>query len=259
MLHNFTLIHDDIQDQSDLRRHRPTVWSLWDTAQAINAGDALFAAAHMMLIQSRESGLPAETVLELSEALHATTLRIVEGQVLDLGFEARPDVSADEYLTMISGKSAAIIGYACFAGATVAGASDETVSHLAEFGRATGIAFQIRDDLLGVWQPATETGKPEADDIRRRKKSLPVLLLHDSLSDRDWESVSEIYRQEELTPADVAHVLDLMARYEIQPLVQQRVQHWHDIAISHLEAAIPDPSARAELFALADALVDRRA
>lgn len=259
MIHNFTLVHDDIQDRSDLRRHRPTVWSLWDTAQAINAGDALFAAAHMMLLRSRDLGLPAETILELSEALHQTTLRIVEGQVLDLGFETRPDVSADEYLAMIGGKSAAIIGYACFAGATVAGASPETVEHLAEFGRATGIAFQIRDDLIGVWAPAEETGKPAADDIRRRKKSLPVLLLHDSLSDRDWEAVSEIYRQEEIAPEQVAQILDLMERYEIQPLVQQRVQHWHDVAVAHLEAAIPDRNARADLFQLTEALVDRRA
>jgi geranylgeranyl diphosphate synthase type I len=259
MIHNFTLIHDDIQDQSALRRHRPTVWSRWDTAQAINAGDALFAAGHMMLLRGRAAGLSAETLLELSEALHRTTLRIVEGQVLDLGFEARPDVSAGEYLPMIGGKSAAIIGYACFAGATVAGAPAEGVEHLAAFGRATGVAFQIRDDLLGVWQTAAETGKPEADDIRRRKKSLPVLLLRDSMSDQDWETVTEMYRQPELDPAQVQHILDLMERYEIRPLVQQRVQHWHDVAVSHLAAAIPDPAARADLFELTEALVDRRA
>ncbi len=204
-------------------------------------------------------GLSAETILDLSDELHRTTLRIVEGQVLDLGFETRPDVSASEYLTMIGGKSAAIIGYACFAGATVAGASPDATEHLQEFGRATGIAFQIRDDFLGVWQASTETGKPEADDIRRRKKSLPVLLLHDRLSDADWETVAEIYRQTELDASQVQYILDLMEHYEIRPLVQQRVQYWHDVAVSHLEAAIPDPGARAELFELTEALVERRA
>ena len=259
MIHNFTLIHDDIQDHSHLRRHRPTVWALWGAAQAINAGDALFAAAHMMLGRSRDMGLPADMILDLSEELHRTTLRIVEGQVLDLGFESRSDVSADEYLTMIGGKSAAIIAYACFAGGTVARASRDAVEHLERFGQATGIAFQIRDDLLGVWQAKEETGKPQADDIRRRKKSLPVLLLHDRISDRDWEAVAEIYRQDELDAGQVQHVLDLMERYEIRPLVQQRVEHWHDVAVSHLEAAIPDSAARADLFALTEALVDRRA
>ncbi|MEZ4568817.1 MAG: polyprenyl synthetase family protein [Thermomicrobiales bacterium] len=144
MVHNFTLIHDDIQDHSDLRRHRPTVWSLWDTAQAINAGDALFAAAHMMLMRSSDLGLSPTIVLALSSELHRTTLRIVEGQVLDLGFEHRSDVAPDEYLAMIGGKSAAIMRYACFAGATVAEADPEAIEHLAAFGQATGMAFQIR-------------------------------------------------------------------------------------------------------------------
>ncbi|CAN5773010.1 polyprenyl synthetase family protein [soil metagenome] len=259
MLHNFTLIHDDIQDQSDLRRHRPTVWSIWKTAQAINAGDALFAAAHLMLHRSLDAGLAAPVVLELSRELHRTTLRIVEGQVLDLGFESRSDVRPEEYLTMISGKSAAIMRYACFAGATVAGAPAGTVEHLAEFGQATGMAFQIRDDLLGVWQTTDETGKPAADDIRRRKKSLPVLLLRDRLSDSDWETVTEIYRQNELDAGQIQYILDLMHRYEIRPVVQQRVEHWHDVAVSHLKAAVPASEARTDLFELTEALVDRRA
>jgi len=213
----------------------------------------------MMLAKGRELGLRADTILDLSDALHQTTLRIVEGQVLDLGFETRPDVHASEYLTMIGGKSAAIIGYACFAGATVAGASSDVIDHLQEFGKATGIAFQIRDDLLGVWQASKETGKPEADDIRRRKKSLPVLLLGDRLSDADRETITEIYRQPELDPSQIEHVLDLMERYDIQPLVQDHVQYWHDVAVSHLEAAVPDPGARADLFELTESLVDRRA
>src|SRR5690606_32506573 len=177
MIHNFTLIHDDIQDRSELRRHRPTIWALWGTAQAINAGDALFALGHLMLNATREAGVDPATVLDLSTELHHTTLRIVEGQVLDLGFEDRPEVSPREYLTMISGKTAAIIRYACLAGATVAGADAETAAHLAAFGQSLGMGFQIRDDLLGVWGKPEQTGKPEADDIRRRKKSLPILLL----------------------------------------------------------------------------------
>ena len=259
MIHNFTLIHDDIQDQSDLRRHRKTVWNLWDTAQAINAGDALFAAGHMMLLQGHEHGLPPEVILDLSKELHRTTLRIVEGQVLDLGFEDRPDIEPDEYLTMIGGKSAAIIRFACYAGAVVAGGSAETIDHLAAFGQATGMAFQIRDDLLGTWQTAEETGKPAADDIRRRKKSLPVLLLRNQLTDPDWEHVSEMYRQPELGADQIEHILDLMDRYAIRPLVQRQVEHWHATAIEHLEAAVPDQADRAPLLALTESLVDRRA
>jgi len=257
MIHNFTLIHDDIQDRSELRRHRPTIWALWGTAQAINAGDALFALGHLMLNATREAGVDPATVLDLSTELHHTTLRIVEGQVLDLGFEDRPEVSPREYLTMISGKTAAIIRYACLAGATVAGADAETAAHLAAFGQSLGMGFQIRDDLLGVWGKPEQTGKPEADDIRRRKKSLPILLLHDRISDADWELVSGYYRQPELTAAQVGEILTLLDRHQIAPRVQAEVQRWHDDAVAHLAAAIPDPAARAPLEALADALVER--
>ncbi len=257
MIHNFTLIHDDIQDRSDLRRHRPTVWSLWGEAQAINAGDALFALSQLMLNSTRQAGVDSTTVLDLSTELQLTTLHIVEGQVLDLGFEARPDVSAHEYLTMIGGKTAAIIRYACLAGATVARAHEDTVRQLAAFGQSLGMGFQIRDDLLGVWGKPEETGKPEADDIRRRKKSLPVLLLRDRLSDHDWEHVTEMYRQPEISNDQVSEVLDLLDHYEIAPLVQAEVQRWHDEAVEHLTAAIPDPVARGSLEALTDALVER--
>jgi len=259
MIHNFTLIHDDIQDQSELRRHRPTVWALWGTAQAINAGDALFALAHLMLHTTRDLGVDPATVLDLSTELHHTTLRIVEGQALDLSFEDRHEVSPQEYLTMIGGKTAAIIRFACLAGATVAGADEDTAAHLAAFGQSLGMGFQIRDDLLGVWGKPAQTGKPEADDIRRRKKSLPILLLHDRLSDADWERVSGYYRQPELTDAQVEEVLALLNHHQIAPRVQAEVQRWHDDAIAHLTAAIPDPAARAPLQSLADALVERQA
>ncbi len=257
MIHNFTLIHDDIQDGSNLRRHRPSVWSLWGEAQAINAGDALFALAHLMLNSTRKQGVDSATVLDLSTELHRTTLRIVEGQVLDLGFESRRDVTASEYLTMIGGKTAAIIRYAAFAGAMVARAGSDVVPRIADFGQSLGVGFQIRDDLLGVWGKPEVTGKPEADDIRRRKKSLPILLLHDRLSDGDWEYVSELYRQPELTSQEVSTILNLLEQYEVQPLVQAEVQRWHDRAIEHLYAAIPDAFARVRLENLADSLVER--
>src|SRR5690606_16379934 len=161
------------------------------------------------------------------------------------------------YLSIASGKASPIIVDACRAGATVAGADAETAAHLAAFGQSLGMGFQIRDDLLGVWGKPEQTGKPEADDIRRRKKSLPILLLHDRISDADWELVSGYYRQPELTAAQVGEILTLLDRHQIAPRVQAEVQRWHDDAVAHLAAAIPDPAARAPLEALADALVER--
>src|SRR4051794_18815207 len=117
LLHNFTLVHDDIQDESQTRRHRPTVWATWGASQAINAGDALFAAAHLALYRLGDFGADVGLVLELAEAFDRMTIEIVAGQVLDLGFERRRDVTPDEYLTMIAGKTSAIVRYTAWAGA----------------------------------------------------------------------------------------------------------------------------------------------
>jgi geranylgeranyl diphosphate synthase type I len=176
LLHNFTLIHDDIQDRSELRRHRPTLWSRWGESQAINAGDALFVLAHLALNGLIDEGVSPETVLALSDAMHRMTLRIVEGQVLDLSFEQRDDVLAAEYLEMIGGKTAAICQFAAWAGAIVGGADQVKAELYGAFGQALGLGFQLRDDALGVWGATAQTGK-DAGDIRRKKKSYPVLLL----------------------------------------------------------------------------------
>jgi geranylgeranyl diphosphate synthase type I len=257
LLHNFTLIHDDIQDRSTLRRHRETVWSRWGTAQAINAGDAMFAVAHLALNRSILAGIDPATVLSLSTELHLTTLRIVEGQVLDIGFEQRSDVSSEEYLHMIGGKTAAICRYAAWAGATVAGAGDRQRERLGELGHAIGIGFQLRDDLLGIWGSVNDTGKAAGDDIRRRKKSYPVLLLHERVSGADRLLLHNIYSGAEIDADGCDQVVQLLTTYEVQPAVQQQVDHWHDLAAELLAEAETEPAARVPLGALIDSLVRR--
>lgn len=235
LLHNFTLIHDDIQDRSALRRHRPTIWSIWGVPQAINAGDAMFAAAHIALNESTRRGVPPDVTMELSTTLHLTTLRIVEGQVLDLGFEQRNDVSSGEYLEMISGKTAAIIRFACWAGARISGLSEEHAAAFGEFGHAIGMGFQIRDDYLGVWGTAATTGKSPADDIRRRKQALPVLLLKERASTAERNRIQRLYAQDELAPREIRSVLGLLGAYTVSDSVQMHVAHWHDRALALLD------------------------
>lgn len=230
LLHNFTLIHDDIQDGSAERRGRRTVWSVWGAAQAINAGDAMFAVAHLALDRLRERGVSDRSILDLARELHRTTLRIVEGQVLDLGFEQRGDVQPTEYLTMIEGKTAAIMGYAAWSGARLAGASDAQGEEFRAFGLALGLGFQVQDDLLGVWGAPEVTGKSAADDIRRRKQSLPLLLLNARIDEADGRLLRALYAEGELQPDEVAVVLDLLQRYDIRPLVEAEVARWHDVA-----------------------------
>jgi len=189
LLHNFTLIHDDIQDRSPNRRHRATVWRIWGDAQAINAGDAMFAAAQLTLLRIRDLGVPDSTVNNLVGEFNRMTIEIVAGQVLDLQFEGRPDVSPDDYLSMISGKTAAIVRFAAWAGALVGAADPETANRFGAFGESLGIGFQIQDDLLGIWGTHDITGKDAADDIRRRKQSLPILMLRSAASDAELARV----------------------------------------------------------------------
>lgn len=259
LLHNFTLIHDDIQDRSPLRRHRPTVWSIWDIPQAINAGDGMFAAAHVALNRSVERGVSAGVTLDLSNELHFTTLRIVEGQVLDLGFESRDDVTASEYLEMIQGKTATIIRFACWAGGHIGNAPDAHLPLYRDLGTAIGMGFQIRDDFLGVWGAEEVTGKPYADDIRRRKQALPAVLLRERASDSHRLAVDQLYTREELGTDEIAMVQDLMNRYEVSDSVQFEVLRWHDRAQELLDQ-IESPAGQSEMLsALIDTLVTREA
>lgn len=249
LLHNFTLVHDDIQDRSPTRRHRPTVWSLWGDSQAINAGDALFAAAQLALLGLGERGTPPAAVAELALAFNEMTIAIVAGQVADLSFESRSDVAPDEYLAMIEGKTAAIVQFATWAGARLAGSDNESAVEFGEFGLALGLGFQIQDDLLGVWAPAADTGKAAADDIRRKKKSLPVVMLHERANPADRAALDRLYSQAEIDSAGVRQVLDLLGKYRVRAEVEAQVQQHHDRAVQALLRAAPnDDPARTALL-----------
>ncbi len=257
LLHNFTLIHDDIQDESATRRHRATVWRSWGAKQAINAGDALFAVAHLPLFQLPRHGISAERTLAILNAFERMTIEIVAGQTLDLGFETREDVTADAYLEMISGKTSAIIRFAAWAGATIAGVDAATAARWADFGLELGLGFQIHDDLLGIWSTQAETGKRQADDIRRRKKSYPFLLLRERLDPLAQAELNAIYAQEDISEEDVARVLALMDTRNVRRDVERVVAHYHDAAAAVLADAARNPAYQGQLQALVESLATR--
>jgi geranylgeranyl diphosphate synthase type I len=237
LLHNFTLVHDDIQDQSPSRRHRPTVWKLWGIAQAINAGDALFAAAHRALYRLRNEGIEAGLVLRIAERFDTMTIEIVQGQALDLDFEGRSDVTSDAYLEMIALKTAVIVQFASWAGALLAGADDEQADRFGDFGLALGVGFQVRDDLLGIWGTTAATGKAEADDIRRRKQSLPILMLRERASEADRAALDRIYAEDEIGEAGIRQVLKMLDRYDVRADLEQQISAFHDDARPALSGA----------------------
>ncbi len=259
LLHNFTLIHDDIQDQSPTRRHRPTVWSLWGIGQAINAGDALFAAAHLPLYRLPATGIDAALTLRVLEAFDRMTIAIVEGQTLDLGFETRADVQPAEYLTMIAAKTSAIVRFAAWSGSLLAGASEHTARRWAEFGLALGLGFQVRDDVLGIWGATAETGKAAADDIRRRKQSLPIVMLREQLGATDRQQLDELYAAGAIDEEGVERVLALLERERIRARAESEIARLHDQAAEalHDAAGNDDNPCRDRLLTLVERLATR--
>lgn len=205
LLHNFSLIHDDIEDSSPVRRGRPSVWKLWGIPNAINTGDAMFALSYAALWSLVERGIPEYRVLQAISLFARAGLELTRGQHLDMAFERMPVVSVDEYLGMIGAKSAALIAASAGMGALVAGASDEVVQHYWEFGYALGVAFQIRDDILGIWGEQRVTGKSTVMDIVSRKKTLPVLFGLEASSE-----LREIYAQSALSDADVVRCVQIL-------------------------------------------------
>ena len=174
LLHNFSLIHDDIQDQSALRRGRPTVWNKWGIAQAINAGDALFTLAHLALLKISETA-GAEIAVKASRILHSAAIDITNGQYLDLSFESKAEISLEAYWNMISGKTAALLGCSAEMGGLVVGSDTLQQAALKQMGISLGLAFQVQDDWLGIWGDSGTTGKSTESDIVSGKKSLPIL------------------------------------------------------------------------------------
>ncbi len=174
LVHNFSLIHDDIQDHSDLRRGRLTVWKLWGIAQAINAGDAMFSLAHLSILRLEDTA-SASIALKAARLLQETCLELTKGQYLDMRYESQDNRSLEDYWPMIRGKTAALISACCELGALVAGAEEEKRLLYRQFGCHLGMAFQAQDDLLGIWGDAALTGKSADSDLLTGKKSLPIL------------------------------------------------------------------------------------
>lgn len=235
LLHNFTLVHDDVQDESAYRHHRETIWHRWGTAAAINVGDALYAVAHDALYALAESpaNLPAARVLSLARDFDRMALRIVEGQHLDLSHEGEWDGGEARYLEMIAGKTAAIMAFAARAGGMIAGADDVAIAACGEFGLNLGLAFQVRDDILGIWGAQAVTGKPAADDIRRRKQSLPIVALDERADPATRAELRHLYAAPAPLEEDaVAAIIALLDRFEIVDYCQSRADEYH--ARTHL-------------------------
>lgn len=174
LVHNFSLIHDDIQDQSPTRRGRESVWVRWGVPQAINAGDAMFALAHLAILRLNDTTNP-EITLQAARLLQQTCLELTQGQYLDLAYQSSAQFDLDAYWPMIKGKTAVLLSTCASLGALVAGVPENLRAEYTSFAEQLGLAFQIQDDILGIWGDLQHTGKSAESDLLSGKKSLPVL------------------------------------------------------------------------------------
>lgn len=252
ILHNFSLVHDDIEDASPTRRGRLTVWKIWGEAQAINAGDAMFAIAHLALNRLSEYDVPPAITVRALRRFDETCLRLTQGQYNDMDFETREEVSVDEYINMITGKTAVLLSHCAELGALVAGQDDQTIDHYAKFGLNLGLAFQVIDDILGIWGDETRTGKSAATDITTKKKTLPVLFG----LEKD-NNLRHLYQTAEADEQFVSEVVKLLDQNGARHYAESAANGYSQAALSHLEAANPVGQAGTALHQLAAMLLQR--
>jgi geranylgeranyl diphosphate synthase type I len=243
LLHNYSLVHDDIEDGDELRHGRQTVWSRFGLANGINAGDSMCAVSYLTLLRN-SSGAPVERVAAMTRALHAANLAMCAGQSYDIGFESAALVTMDAYRKMIDGKTSVLFGAACLLGALSAGAEQSRAQAYSELGRAYGRAFQIRDDVLGTWGSREETGKVRGSDIAQRKWSFPIVWALAGPPSAARETIASRYaRAAAFTSSDVGAIVAALDALD---------------ARRACDAAWRSEAAAAERFAI-DHQLDRRA
>lgn len=251
MMHSFTLLHDDIADRDEVRRGRATVWKRWGVGQAVTAGDALFALANISAAQIEAK---PETVGSVLAELNEATLAVCEGQQLDISYEGRADITVADYLRMVERKTAALFAASCSIGARVAGATEAGRAALAEFGSEVGLGFQIRDDVLGMWGDPGEMGKPVGSDLRRNKRSLPV--VH-ALRAPGGEQVAARLAAGVGSDHEAGEVAALIERLGARSSCEQMAGERLARGIAALEKAEPEASAANDMRTLASFLVER--
>lgn len=252
LVHNFSLIHDDIEDGDEKRRHRDTVWKLWGVPQAINTGDAMDVVSYMAILDLK---IDPAAMVETLQVFNDTIMQLCEGQYLDMDFQTRDAVTVEEYVQMITGKTAALIEASTAIGAMAAGGDREIVRRLKSFGHKIGVGFQIHDDILGIWGDPTKTGKSARNDIRNKKKTLPVLYALQHSPERD--DLKRLYAKKEFTDADIDRVFDILTRAKAYEYTSQKAKQYKDEALAELDGLCPGSRAMEDLRAIGRFLVDR--
>ena len=252
MVHNFSLVHDDVQDNSDKRRGRFTVWKKWGVPMAINVGDAMFVIANqavMDLIKTHQ----ALTVVRAATILNDTCLDLTRGQFLDMSYEERTDLTLEDYWPMIGGKTSALLSACTHIGALLGNTNEEEQEAYRQFGYHLGLAFQVQDDILGIWGDEAVTGKSAASDLVEGKNSLPVLYALGKQG-----KFAERWNQGPITVDEVKTVAALLEKEGGRAYAEEMSEKETQKALGFLESANPRGAAGESMLELANMLLKRK-
>ena len=251
LVHNFSLVHDDVQDNSEKRRGRSTVWTKWGVPMAINVGDALFVISNQAVMDLIKTH-PALTVVRAATILHDTCLDLTRGQFLDMSYEERNDLSLDDYLPMIGGKTSALLSACTHIGALLGNAGEAEQESYRQFGYHLGLAFQMQDDILGIWGDEAVTGKSAASDLVEGKNSLPVLYALGKQG-----KFAERWKQGPITVGEVKAVAAQLEDEGGRSYAEEMSEKETQIALEYLRKANPRGTAGESMLELANMLLKR--
>lgn len=254
IFHNFTLVHDDIMDAAPLRRGKPTVHTLFNTNAAILSGDVMLISAYEYLLQMQ----PRERLPEVLAIFNRVAREVCEGQQMDMDFESRQDVSIPEYLRMIELKTAVLIAGCLAMGATAAGASQADAGRLYAFGRLSGVAFQLQDDILDTFGNAEKVGKKIGGDIAQNKKTFLILKALEIAPAAEKNRLHDLMHGKETGEATkINEVTSLLVQLGIKELAVREKNRFRDLAMEELDAIHCEEARKTPLRELAEALIDR--
>ena len=246
--HNFSLVHDDIEDGDVERRHRATLWALHGVPQAINTGDLIFSLSRVALHRLTDLGFSDAKVLRLMRLYDETCVMLCEGQYIDIAASASDEpMTVELYFDMIGRKTAALISASIEAGALLATDDEAVITGYRRFGWALGIAFQLNDDLLGIWGQEQKTGKVPTD-VARHKKTLPVMYAFQHAGPEDRDRLVELYRRPEPDDEQIAEVVAILERSGAQDFTRAEAQRYRDECLAELDAlTVVEAEAREKL------------
>lgn len=254
LIHTFSLIHDDIMDQDEMRRGMPSVHTVWGEPMAILSGDILFSLAFELVAQTHEEDIPSDRVIKALNTVVDACIKICEGQACDMGFEGKFDVSESEYLNMIYKKTAALIAAATKSGAILGRGTDEQIEAMEEYGRLIGMAFQIQDDYLDVVSDEEQIGKPVGSDIVEGKMTLMVVHTLSVASQEDKEVLINILEND--GEENIEKAIDIFEKYG-------SINYTRDIALENVQNAkalldvLDNSPAKDALYLMADFVLQR--